>query len=639
MRRTCYRGLAAAWFLLPVAVNASIAASVPTAAPGVIAKASAVAVGQRLRIDNLPFSNNTVAALELRRFEVFTPNAVLFVDGEARVVPQTTYFRGSIAGDPRSSALVIVRENGAVSGLVFRDNEKFALVHDRRASGLRARAFNLAADVRPFTCGADQLVRQPATFARADPGASWQSSSAPDTTATTYTARVAVETDFEYYQLFAGLSDDPSVVEAAAIDYIGDLIAYASLTFEREVGTTLEIPFLRLWTDGAESDPWTETTTEPVLYQLKDFWQQNMTHITRTSTYLVSGKALAGATGIAFEQGLCNEWAYGLSSYVQGDFNWDRDPTHDPAAFVADIYLLAHELGHNFGSPHTHEYCSIGGSDEPVDRCASGCAGPALGMPTCDAPPTAFGGGAGTIMSYCGHFNDAMTFGRDHPCGTLPDRVPEVMRNYVVQQAIASPNCLIVDSECGNGICEPTGETDSNCAVDCGCAAIPETCSENEVAIAPSGCECGVICACPECEANCCVDACESWGNCEPEPSTTTTTATVSTTTSSTTSTLISTTTTTLSATTTTVPPTTSTLRSTTTTTLQSPSCSQPVSFGPSPIASDCLYILNAAVGIVACDPECICAPKGDLPIAATDALVCLTAAVGVPVELDCRCS
>jgi hypothetical protein len=66
--------------------------------------------------------------------------------------------------------------------------------------------------------------------------------------------------------------------------------------------------------------------------------------------------------------------------------------------------------------------------------------------------------------------------------------------------------------------------------------------------------------------------------------------------------------------------------------------CSQPVSAGAAPVATDCLFILNAAVGLQSCDPACICAPKGTLPTSATDALVCLNATVGVPVDLQCPC-
>jgi hypothetical protein len=67
--------------------------------------------------------------------------------------------------------------------------------------------------------------------------------------------------------------------------------------------------------------------------------------------------------------------------------------------------------------------------------------------------------------------------------------------------------------------------------------------------------------------------------------------------------------------------------------------CSQPVSSGAAPVATDCLFILNAAVGLQTCSPECICAPTGTLPVKASDALKCLNASVGAPVALDCPCT
>lgn len=49
--------------------------------------------------------------------------------------------------------------------------------------------------------------------------------------------------------------------------------------------------------------------------------------------------------------------------------------------------------------PHTHDFCGIGGSSEPVDRCYSGCRGGGQGLPRCTSTSPFFSGGAGTIMS------------------------------------------------------------------------------------------------------------------------------------------------------------------------------------------------------------------------------------------------
>lgn len=66
--------------------------------------------------------------------------------------------------------------------------------------------------------------------------------------------------------------------------------------------------------------------------------------------------------------------------------------------------------------------------------------------------------------------------------------------------------------------------------------------------------------------------------------------------------------------------------------------CGQPLTMGPSATASDCLFLLRAAVGTDTCATPCICDVDRSGTIAATDALICLQGAVGVPVVTTCVC-
>lgn len=66
--------------------------------------------------------------------------------------------------------------------------------------------------------------------------------------------------------------------------------------------------------------------------------------------------------------------------------------------------------------------------------------------------------------------------------------------------------------------------------------------------------------------------------------------------------------------------------------------CAQPLTDGPRMVATDCRHILQTAVGAAECSSECICAPKGTLPVTAVDALLCLQSAVGQAVALACPC-
>jgi hypothetical protein len=66
--------------------------------------------------------------------------------------------------------------------------------------------------------------------------------------------------------------------------------------------------------------------------------------------------------------------------------------------------------------------------------------------------------------------------------------------------------------------------------------------------------------------------------------------------------------------------------------------CSQPISNGSEPVATDCLFILRASVGSETCDPACVCDSAGGGGATATDALACLRVATGLPQELECNC-
>jgi hypothetical protein len=67
--------------------------------------------------------------------------------------------------------------------------------------------------------------------------------------------------------------------------------------------------------------------------------------------------------------------------------------------------------------------------------------------------------------------------------------------------------------------------------------------------------------------------------------------------------------------------------------------CGQPVTTGANPAASDCLFILRVAVGSETCSPTCICDTNGSGSVTASDALVCLSKAVGQDVALECACT
>lgn len=458
-------------------VDAHSAAEIARAARG-------LGLGARLHLEGLTLEPAAPpAGLDLERFEVFAPDARIVVHGrdgdEERPAPASAYFRGRVIGEPDSMALLAVHESGRMRGIVRRADGLWELAPEPpRAGGARrlvARRVE-APEADPsigFECAADELPPAPVSFESAalmstTDGFESAGTSEPElqaATANSYTARVAVETDYELFQRFGS--------QAATTEYVGDLFAYASTIYDREIATDLQVSHLSLWTTAA--DPWSQTSPSCGFYEFGRYWNDNRGSVSRTVAHFVSGKS--SSAGIAWIGVLCRGGfnvnigtscpglspqidnyggAYGYSGGIRGSF----DPG-SPSP-VWDIVAVSHEIGHNFNSPHTHCYNGLGGSSSPVDECRTGetRSGSACYAGTQRLPGPA-GAGAGTLMSYChllspGMSNLSLTFGTGHPYGVLPRRVPDRMRAHVEATAATAPACLARQDGGGGGGC---GET------------------------------------------------------------------------------------------------------------------------------------------------------------------------------------
>lgn len=416
----------------------------------------------RLHLEGLNLgADEAPVGLDLERFEVFAPAGRVVVhgpEGEAELpLPANAYFRGRVIGEPESLAVLTVLADGRVRGIVRRGTEAWELGAGQAPSGgarkLAARRVEPPADLEEdsFECAAEELAPPPEPLEPLEApipstGASVLEADPQAVFSTSYTARVAVETDWELYERFG--------TQAAVTDYVGDLFAYASTVYDREIATDLQVTHLSVWTTSA--DPYSHQGTCG-LYEFGRYWNQNRSGVGRTIAHFVSGKSQS--SGVAWVGVLCRGafavnigtscsgltpsidnygGDYGFSGGVRGTFN-PASPSP-----VWDIVVVSHEIGHNFNSPHTHCYAGIGGSSSPVDQCYSAEPGCYAGTPSLPGPQ---GAGSGTLMSYChlrsgGLSNTALTFGTGHPYGTLPQRVPDRMRAHVESRAAAVPACL-----------------------------------------------------------------------------------------------------------------------------------------------------------------------------------------------------
>ncbi|MFM7133938.1 MAG: M12 family metallo-peptidase [Planctomycetota bacterium] len=329
---------------------------------------------------DFPLGRHRDADLELVPIEPFEPGAMVEVvrpgpKGKpltalvpaAELLVGSAFLAGTVVDAPGSHVLLASSAAG-LHGFVELDGHRYIVSSGPVGAGLPAASFDFTAlpegaiDMLPWSCDG-LLVADGFAGAAFDGGVAGADPCRQ--------VRIAYETDFEFAARF-------SFSESAATGYIATLASAMTTVFSRDVGARLSASFVRLWLEPG--DPWTENSTSGQLVQFRSNWNTLMTTVPRDAAHFLSGRSLGG--GVAYLPGLCSSFAYGLSANLNGSF---PTPLVDNSTQNWDPFVVAHELGHNFGAPHTHD----GSAYAPlIDGCGS-------------SPQDCSGAPAGTIMSYC----------------------------------------------------------------------------------------------------------------------------------------------------------------------------------------------------------------------------------------------
>ena len=333
-----------------------------------------VTAGQRVVTEPITLEDGTAVTLEVSPLRVFAEGAEIVVHGplgEWRApLPSDRWFTGTVVGDPES--LVVLAVGTSVRGLVVMKDRVATIAPERGAyrdgppGRTVIRTFSPESDapdaMRLFRCDADSLPTPPEALAPKSPAGPLSS--------VMYYSGVAVETDYELYAKFNSVSN--------LTNYVGDLFAAISAVYQRDVLVTQQVNYLSIWTTSA--DPWTATNSSGALSEFVTYWNANRTAVPRSTAHMLAGRSLGG--GIANLDQVCSGYAYGVTGSLSGVSPPDISTTY------WDFFAATHELGHNFGSVHTHCYVP------PVDKCYAGEAG-------CYSGPTSVPPEKGTVMSYC----------------------------------------------------------------------------------------------------------------------------------------------------------------------------------------------------------------------------------------------
>ncbi|MBL4810737.1 MAG: hypothetical protein JKY43_11845 [Phycisphaerales bacterium] len=332
---------------------------------------------------SITLQDGTPVDLELERFSPFAPNArIVSVDADGVEhgidLSGDVHLRGHVAGDESQIVYIAVTPFGTSGLLEFgRDTH---IISAGKFDGQAKAVSDLAVfpanmlGITPLgqNCAVDMNNPEfnPLALQIADDFIGFDGQQAPLGMPQQRDAGIAVETDYEFSAwLFGGNT-------TASASYASSLLAAISTIYDRDMNMTLSISFLRTY--AANNDPYGGSSIIDFLDDVQlEFNTGAEADIDRVAVQGLSARGLGG--GVAYLATACSDWwGIGVSANLDGFF---PNPLQDNSHNNWDIMVCAHEMGHNFGTGHTHDSYT-----PAIDNCGNGDCSQALDS---------------TIMSYC----------------------------------------------------------------------------------------------------------------------------------------------------------------------------------------------------------------------------------------------
>ncbi|AQG81123.1 M12 family metallo-peptidase [Spirosoma montaniterrae] len=303
--------------------------------------------------------------LELVPVNLFAPDFALLIgtDAGTQQAPMNrgVFYQGFIKNKANSLASVSIVD-GVLSGFVADETGNRVLSQLPKSPDNYLFFYdNTLASQRPFICQTEDS-KTPVEL---------QNSVAPQAIDCKVVA-IYLEADYQMY-----IANGSSVV--ATTNYITSLFNQVATIYNRE-NIAISLAGIKVWTT---TDPYaSRINTNDLLITFTNYQNTNPPPgISSQLSQLLSTRQLDG--GRAYIDVLCvPSLKYGVNANMQVQYV-------DLVNYSWEVNVLAHELGHNFGSPHTHSCLWPGG---PIDNCA---------QPEGNCQPGPSPTNGGTMMSYC----------------------------------------------------------------------------------------------------------------------------------------------------------------------------------------------------------------------------------------------
>ncbi len=414
------------------------------------------------RYMDIPVHAGEAIRLRMERFSITAPGARFLVGTPSGDVetdrPDVVMYRGAVEGEANSHAYLAFSSTGMASGYVRTGNgETFYIAQtpEEAVKGwngeiiIHSQAGGIDLPDGVVTCGVEPPAgfdshRSAKRMAFAGQGMRM--------------AKIAIDSDQEYFQIFNDLS--------SAQGYSLIVMGAVSDIYIRDFNMKMLVSYVRIWPSGGE--PFEADN----LGGFRTHWESTEDPSPFNYVHMFSGRRDLSYGGVAYVGGTCSGSAtYGISGFLNGSF---PTPFNAPSNSNWDVIVVAHEMGHNSGTFHTHD-----GYTPTIDDCGNGT-------------PS-----RGSIMSYC-HTFAGYTANTDL---WMHSRVEEV-----VEAEFETLNCYAFDCN-DNGIADNLDILGGS-SLDTNLDGIPDECQDcnGNTVLDPVEIAGGA----PDLDANGILDACET---------------------------------------------------------------------------------------------------------------------------------